>query len=115
MKMHPEKELILPVVGIDKEPARLDWVNGLLQRAEAGEQFSIPVYAQREPDNEWDPNAIAVFLGEQKVGYVPKSWHEVLSCKMPQIFTQHTTPASIHSWGRSSTGKIFLEVSVYGE
>lgn len=111
--MQQEKELILPVVGIDKEASREALVDSLLKRAEAGERFNVSVSVAREPDNPFDPYALAAYLDGQKVGYVPRSWHGVLKLKMPQIFTEPVLPASIFAWGRSSAGQIFLEVKVY--
>lgn len=69
----------IPVVGVTFE-GRQDILAALYKDQESG-----PVLAgqlRREPDNRFDPNAIAVDVGGHQVGYVPKALADKLSIHM---------------------------------
>lgn len=47
------------------------------------ERTEFAANLQLEPNNEYDKNAVAVYLGSQHVGYIPKGdtaqWHKIIS------------------------------------
>jgi hypothetical protein len=42
-------------------------------------KLGAPVSLKSEPDNPHDPNAVAIYLGEHKLGYIPKAKNEQVS------------------------------------
>ena len=106
-------ELALAVVGIDKEPGRESHLLGVMDRVTENPGMPVECYLQLEPENPHDPEAIAAYLEGTKVGYIAKSWHPLIKMKVPSLYSQPVTAASIYSWGRSVKGKLYLEVLVH--
>ena len=48
-----------------------------LKDMKAGDAFAF----HPEPENQHDPNAIALLIGSVKVGYVPRAWAALLQSK----------------------------------
>jgi len=42
-------------------------------------QLGTPVSLKSEPENPYDPNAVSIYYGNTKLGYVPKSYNRILS------------------------------------
>lgn len=75
-------ELTLNVAGVTFE-GRQDIIRGLVAKK------SHRATLQPEPDNPYDPDAVAVVVGGKKVGYVPKEYsHDVKSGLGEILFTR---------------------------
>ena len=42
-------------------------------------QLGTPVSLRSEPENPYDPNAVSIYFGDTKLGYVPKNSNRLLS------------------------------------
>ena len=42
-------------------------------------QLGTPVSLRSEPENPYDPNAVSIYFGDTKLGYVPKNSNRFLS------------------------------------
>jgi hypothetical protein len=71
-------ELLTDCVGLHFRPSEVKtFVN-----EEVGPGY--PVTLEREPDNQYDANAIKVLADDQHIGYVPKTSNTVLAMLMDQ-------------------------------
>lgn len=101
----------LPVVGVSFKnndgTDRQEILEGLLDDVESKQYDNIRVLVQKEPDNEFDPNAIAVFIESSttsgQIGYIEKSE----STRLSHLYEAgKINSVSICSVGRGKNDKI---------
>jgi hypothetical protein len=72
----------------------------LAKDIDAGDRFSL----KREPDNKYDPNAVAIILAPSiRVGYIPKGQNELVArlldefVSLETVVTQHDLKAAFQT------------------
>ena len=75
----------------------------------------IHVFVAPEPENSFDPNAIAVFLntsaGYFQIGYVAKKDHEMLRTHMPEAWMQ-SHYARVYSSGVGYDNNYYCQIEI---
>lgn len=81
----------------------------LLRNMKPGEEIQL----QREPENKFDYNAIALYYRNQKIGYLPRAENQTIALLMDQKalitaqITETNTSANVDTWE-----KVWVEVKV---
>jgi hypothetical protein len=91
------------IVGMSHRPGAYD----ILKALEVGETVKLV----REPDNEYDSNAVAVWVGGTKVGYIPSKQNKALAAFIDQTGEPMIKTAVVDSaepggaWAKSISAK----------
>lgn len=104
-----EQSMCFSVVGINTDLKVVQYLRDLMQGALEGKSICIDVIIKPEPDNSFDPKAIAVYLNATKVGYIARAE------QMHFDFTRKTFfNARIVHWGVTQNNEaVFLYVQPY--
>ena len=54
-------------------------------------ESDLPLILNREPHNRWDKNAVEVYAGEAKLGYIPRSENETIARLMDAGFEMNAS------------------------
>jgi hypothetical protein len=104
-----EKSMCFSVVGINTDPVIVQFLRGLMQEALTRNLVHIDVTIQPEPDNPYDPKAIAVYLNAVKVGYISRLDQQHFNFRDKGYFG-----GRIVHWGTTQNNEaVFLYVQPY--
>jgi len=94
----PERRLTL----LETQVAGYQYYQGKL--VEPGLKAGMPLGLIREPNNSYDSNAIAVYYGQTKIGFIPRAENAVLANILDQGMLLNATLKAFNpnmpAWGR---------------
>ena len=89
-------QTLFSVAGINAGPENAAYFKRCLDEFVVGREYDVHIRA--EPENQWDPTAVAVHMNAGRIGYVGKKDKERLLSLLPQVKTM-ACPVSVVSWG----------------
>jgi len=89
-------QTLFSVAGINAGPENAAHFKRCLDEFVVGREYDVHIRA--EPENQWDPTAVAVHMNAGRIGYVGKKDKERLLSLLPQVKTM-ACPVSVVSWG----------------
>lgn len=109
--MSQEQNMIVNVAGLNIDQK----FRGNIEQIVENRHSINHVFITSEPDNQYDSNALAVFLntsaGDFQIGYVAKKDHEQLRMHMPKVWAQ-THYGRIYSSGVGGDNTFYCQVEI---
>ena len=103
--MHSLLNPCFGIAGINADSKKADYVKKVMQRCICNTLEYVSVFVKREPDNIYDPYAIAVFLNDFQIGYIKKEDNRYFDSLKPE----YILPASIINWGLQN-GAVYVVI-----
>ena len=101
--------LCFSVVGINAENDKAIFLRQLMSDILVGMASTVEVIIHPDPDNLFDPNAIAVSINKFKVGYISKADQRFFSLQKNSYLT-----AKIVHWGVTQNNQaVFMYIQPY--
>jgi hypothetical protein len=104
-----ETSMCFSVVGINTDPHTVQFLRDIMQETLSGNLVNINIVIKPEPDNPFDPKAIAVNLNAVKVGYIARADQQHFNFN-----GKNYVEAKIVHWGVTQNNEaVFLYVQPY--